>query len=129
MLANLFSTNPKRLFEMHSDYARYILAARSWCLLRNTPSGALQRLETYLSCSKRALRFSLLMETVTQIWPEPFAIHRLCCGKATVDEELLIHAIRLAHFQSRPRFDRLLNEMLPAGSRDLLFAHARALVS
>lgn len=67
------------------------------------------------------------METVTQIWPEPFGIHRLCCGLAPVDELLLAHALRLAARDARPQFETLLREMLPCDARDIFYARAHGL--
>jgi hypothetical protein len=87
----------------------------------------LPRLEGYLLSDIVATRFGLLMETVTQIWPEPFAIHRPCCGLASVDELLLADSIRVAACNDRPKFDALLYEMLPCEARDILFARAQCL--
>jgi hypothetical protein len=127
MLINQLVSAPARLLDMASRDARHILSARSWCLLRKAALDPLPRLEGYLLSDIVATRFDLLMETVTQIWPEPFAIHRPCCGLASVDELLLADSIRVAAHKDRPKLDALLHEMLPCEARDILFARAQCL--
>jgi hypothetical protein len=127
MLINKFSPAHIKLLDMPSRDARHILAARSWCILRTAAQNPLPRLEIYLLSDIVALRFGLLMETVTQIWPEPFGIHRLCCGLASVDERLLADATRLAAANQRAGFESLLHEMLTGDARQILFARAQGL--
>lgn len=127
MLTKQFAVEPVRLMEIHSRDARHILAARSWCILRKAGQDPLPRLEGYLLSNAAAKRFALLMDAVTQIWPEPFAIHRPCCPTASIDEALLSHMLQLACLNARPQFDTLLKEMLPGEARDLIFARARLL--
>ncbi len=74
-----------------------------------------------------ALRFGLMMETVTQIWPEPFGIHRPCCSRASVDELLLADATRFARSNDRAGFDSLLHEMLASDARQIFFLRAQGL--
>ena len=124
MLIEQFAVEPIRLLEIHARDARQILAARSWCILRRAGHDPLPRLQGYLLSQFAATRFALLMETVTQIWPEPFAIHRPCCPTASIDEAMLIQAVRLANLDARPEFEALLREMIPLEARDLLFARA-----
>lgn len=127
MLIDTFIPAPLKLLEMPSRDARHILAARSWCVLRKAALDPLPRIEGHLLSDIVAIRFSLLMETVTQIWPEPFAIHRPCCGMASIDEALLAHAIRLAVSGQCRAFEMLLKEMLLGDARTLFFTRARAL--
>lgn len=127
MLIQQFIVPSWRLMDMDACDARFILAARSWCILRRAGQDPLPRSQSYLQSGLVALRFGLLMETVTQIWPEPFAIHRPCCGMVSIDEGLLVKAIRLAASGHRPQFDILFCEMLPDESRDLLFTRAASL--
>jgi hypothetical protein len=127
MLIKHFMSVPTKLLDMPSRDARHILAARSWCMFRSAVHDPLPRLEGYLLSDIVALRFGLLMETVTQIWPEPFAIHRPCCGLASVDELLLAEAIRLAACNARPQFEILLREMLSSDAREMLFSRAQCL--
>lgn len=127
MLIHLFLSRQPRLLDMRSVDARYILAARSWCILRRAALDPHARILGYLRCPHATLQFNLLMEVVTQIWPEPFSIFRPCCGGASVDEILLVQAIGLANAQKRPQFETLLKEMLPDEALDLFFARATAL--
>ncbi len=119
-----FTIEPMLLLEIHARDARQILAARSWCILRRAGHDPLPRLQGYLQSYFAATRFALLMETVTQIWPEPFSIHRPCCPTASIDEALLVNAVRLVNLDARPEFEALLQEMIPREARDLLFARA-----
>jgi hypothetical protein len=127
MLIKRFMPAPTKLLDMPSRDARHILAARSWCILRKAAHDPLPRLEGYLLSDIVALRFGLLMETVTQIWPEPFAIHRPCCGLPSVDELLLAETVRLAACKARPQFEILLREMLSSDAREMLFSRAQCL--
>jgi hypothetical protein len=127
MLIKQFMPAPAKLLDMPSRDARHILAARSWCILRKAAYDPLPRLEGYLLSDIVALRFGLLMETVTQIWPEPLGIHRPCCGLASVDELLLADAVRLAAHGDRPQFDILLREMLSNDAREIFFSRAQGL--
>ena len=127
MLINQFAPAQAKLLDMAARDARHILAARSWCVLRRAALDPLPRLEGYLLSDIVAMRFGVLMETVTQIWPEPFAIHRPCCGLASVDELLLVAAIRVAASGDRPKFEMLLKEMLPGDARHIFYARAEGL--
>lgn len=126
MLIDQFNPYRLTLLEMPACDARYILAARSWCLLRKSAIDPHFRLLTYLNSERRVLRFSLFMETVTQIWPEPFALYRPCCAIPSVDEMVMVQTLRWASVRNRPQFERLLYEMLGDAARDLLFAQATA---
>jgi hypothetical protein len=106
--------------------ARHILAARCWCLLRKAGIDPLERLERHLHSRFAAVRFSLLMESIMPIWPEPFSVYRPCCAVVSIDERLLADAIRLARAGARRDFDRLLCEMFSADERQLIYIRARA---
>jgi hypothetical protein len=127
MLINQFVSQPVKLLDIHSRDARHIIAARSWCILRHAGHDPMPRLLEYFSCGDIARRFGLLMETLTFIWPEPFAIHRPCCQTASLDETILIKAIQLSSINARPSFDSLLQDMLAEDARNMLFARARQL--
>lgn len=126
-LEQYFNAAPQRLMDIDSREARVILAARSWCILRSARQDPMPRLRGYLLAQDLATRFALLMETVQQIWPEPFAIHRPCCPTASIDEALLTRAIRYASLEARSAFDALLYEMIGIEARDLLYMRATAL--
>jgi hypothetical protein len=127
MLIDQFVSPKLELLQIHARDARHVLAARSWCILRRAGQDPLPRLGEYLLSDGVARRFSLLMEAVTQVWPEPFGIHRPCCPTASLDEGVLIHSIQLAALDARPQFENLLREMLSEDARDLLFARAKHL--
>ena len=127
MLLNQLVPAPTKLMEIHSRDARHILAARSWYILRRAGHDPMRRLRGYLQYEAVAIRFGLLMEAVTQSWPDPFAIHRPCCPTASIDEALLAEAVQLAGQDARPEFDMLLRDMLPCEARNLLFTRAKLL--
>lgn len=127
MLTDQFVSQRLELLQIHAGDARHVLAARSWCILRRAGHDPLPRLGEYLLSDAVAMRFSLLMEAVAQVWPEPFVIHRPCCPTASLDEGVLVHFIQLATRDARPQFDSLLRDMFSEDARDLLFARARDL--
>lgn len=127
MLTQQFLPTPLRLSQMRSRDARHVLAARSWCVLRQAGHDPFARLKAYLQSEVVAKRFGPLMEVVTLCWPEPFAIYRPCCVGVSLDEGLLARALRLALGNARPEFDELLHEMLPDDARNILFIRARYL--
>jgi hypothetical protein len=127
MLTDQFVSQRLELLQIYARDARHVLAARSWCILRRAGHDPLPRLVEYLTSDVVARRFGLLMEAVTQVWPEPFAIHRPCCPTASLDEGVLVHFVQLAALNARPQFDDLLREMLSEDARGLLFARARHL--
>jgi hypothetical protein len=127
MLTEQFLPTTLRLSEMNSRDARHILAARSWCVLRQAGHDPSVRLKAYVQSDLVARRFGLLMEVVTLCWPEPFAIFRPCCPGVSLDEGLLARTIQLAARNARPEFDELLREMLAEDSRNMIFIRARFL--
>ena len=122
-----FPLSPPRLLDIDSRDARLILAARSWCMLRNARIDPLPRILAYLMSGSVAMRFAVMMDTVQQVWPEPLAMHRPCCGMASVDEALLVRLVVLATSDLRPQFDELLSDMLNQDARSLLFGRAQML--
>lgn len=127
MLTEQFLPTPLRLPYMDSRNARHILAARSWCMLCQAGHDPLPRVKAYLQSDIVAKRFGLLMEVVTLVWPEPFAIYRPCCAAVSLDEGLFVRAVELAAANARPQFDELLCEMLAEDARNMLFIRARFL--
>lgn len=127
MLVDLFTTKEANLLDMAAVDARHVLAARSWFILRTTAVDPVPRMKGYLGSYRIAVRFALLMETVSQIWPEPFVIHRPCCANASIDEGVLASAICFAAAGNGRAFEMLLKEMLSGEARAQLFERARAL--
>jgi hypothetical protein len=124
MFEALFAMQPRSLMDMPKNDARIILSARSWVLLKSARKDPLSRIAGYLRSVSLALRFCLLMEAVQQIWPHAFAIHRPCCGFASLDEALLVHMVQLGMAGARPEFDMLLKEMIGEDGRNLLYARS-----
>lgn len=120
-----FPLCPPRLLDIDSRDARLILAARSWCMLRHARLDPLPRIRGYLLSGAIAMRFAVLMDAVQQVWPEPFLVHRPCCGVASVDELLLARLVSLAARDARPQFDELLSDMLDQDARSLIFGRAQ----
>lgn len=126
-VTSLFIADSPSLLDIEARDARYILAARSWCIFRRSRQDPLPQIRNYLQSGAVAMRFALLMNAVNQVWPDPFAAHRPCCPVASVDEMLLARIITLAATHERPAFDALLEEMLSSEARDLLYARAQTL--
>lgn len=127
MIVERFVPPKIRLIDMPSQDARYVLAARTWCVLRKAALEPHQRLVEILIAVRAAQHFSILMDIIIQSWPEPFAVHRTCCPTPSLDERILVTALRLARPQSRAQFDAYLGEMLARDARDLLFTRASML--
>ena len=122
-----FPLCPPRLLDIDSRDARLILAARSWWMLRHARLDPLPRIRGYLQSGSAAMRFAVMMDAVQQVWPEPFIVHRPCCGVASVDELLLARLVSLAACDARPQFDELLGDMLNQDARTLIFGRAQML--
>lgn len=122
-----FPLCPPRLLDIDSRDARVILAARSWCMLRHARIDPLPRIRSYLQSGSVAMRFAVMMDAVQQVWPEPFTVHRPCCGVASVDEMLLARLVSLAARDARPQFDELLGDMLNQDACTLIFGRAQIL--
>lgn len=125
VLENLFAVPMRSLMDMPQSEARLILAVRSWVLLKSAREDPLPRIAAYLGSTAVAMRFGVLMETVQQIWPQVFAIHRPCCGMASLDEAILTQMVKLGRNDARPAFDALLHEMIGHDARNLLFIRVR----
>ena len=125
LLENLFALPMRNLMDMPKSEARLILAVRSWVLLKSAREDPLPRIMAYLPSAETAMRFGVLMETVQQIWPQTFAIHRPCCSIASLDEALLVQIVQLGRIDARPAFDALLHEMIGSDKRNLLYIRVR----
>lgn len=101
--------------------ARIILAMRTWFLARQAGLNGHKRLTARLGSAMRARDLALLMEVAGAAWPQPFELARPCCAMVTVDEMLLIGAIRAGRTADRAGFDRLLGEMMGQDGRDLIW--------
>ncbi len=127
MIIEKFLSRHPKLLDLPSRDARHILAARSWCLLRQAGLDPRPRLSEILLSESAGQRFNVLMVAVVHVWPEPFAVHRMCCGTPSLDEGIFLRALQLAATGARPQFDALLHEMLPDDARNVIFARASSL--
>ena len=124
MIIQKFLSRQPKLLDLPSRDARHILAARSWCLLRQAGLDPRPRLSEILLSERAGQRFNVLMIAVVHVWPEPFAVHRMCCAMPSLDEGILLRALQLAAVRARPQIDALLYEMLPDDARNVIFARA-----
>lgn len=129
MIIQKFLSRQPKLLDLPSRDARHILAARSWCLLRQAGLDPRPRLSEILLADSAGQRFNVLMVAVVHVWPEPFAVHRMCCDAPSLDEGILLRALQLAAARARPQFDDFLHEMLPDDARNVIFARASNLYS
>lgn len=129
MIIQKFLSHQPKLLDLPSPDARHIMAARCWCLLRQAGLDPQPRLSEILLSDSAGQRFNVLMVAVVHVWPEPFAVHRICCAMPSLDEGILLRALQLAAARARPQFDALLYEMLPDDARDVIFARASSLYS
>lgn len=127
MIIQKFLSRQPRLLDLPSRDARHVLAARSWCLLRQASLDPGPRISAILLSESAGQRFNILMAAVVHVWPEPFAVHRMCCATPSLDEGILLRAVQLAATGARPQFDALLYEMLPDDARSVIFARASCL--
>lgn len=126
LIQKLLAEQPK-IIDLPSRDARHVLAARSWCLLRQAGLDPRPRLREILRSEDVAQRFNVLMVAVVHVWPEPFAVHRTCCPTPSLDEGVLIRALQYAASHARPEFDALLCDMLPDDARNVIFVRASSL--
>lgn len=127
MIIQKFLSCQPKLLDLPSRDAQHILAARSWCLLRQAGMDPRPRLSEILLSDSAGQRFNVLMVAVVHAWPEPFVVHRMCCGSPSLDEGILLRALQLAATGARPQFDALLHEMLSEDARTVIFARASSL--
>nr|WP_315458281.1 hypothetical protein [uncultured Sphingorhabdus sp.] len=127
MIIQRFLSPQLKLLDLPSRDARHILAARSWCLLRQAGLDPRPRLSEILLSESAGQRFNVLMVAVVHVWPEPFAVHRMCCDTPSFDEGILLRALQLGATGARPQFDALLYEMLSEDARNVIFARASSL--
>jgi hypothetical protein len=104
--------------------ARLVRAVRLWVVLNKLerPYGA--AVEAQLGRRPAALALDLLMMRVGVAWPEAFIVNPPCCPRMTHDEALILAMVEAGVEGDRLRFDGLLQEMLPADTREALFQAA-----
>lgn len=121
--SNLFSyfNNLPTVRELPTVPAQAILALRYAIMCRRAGRCPLPELKRRWGSELAARRFTILVETIGQIWPEPFAVAPPCCSRTSFDEALLAHMVTSARMDDRRRFDILTGEMLNSDARAMLF--------
>lgn len=106
---------------LHVRALRIAVVARTagLCLRRN--------LARHLRDERQAARFLVFLQAVGAAWPEPVVVQRPCCGLLSHDERTIAALLARRAKGDRPSFDRLLEEMIPADERRLLWNTAGAL--
>ena len=102
-----------------------ILALRYAVLCRRLGNNPLPELERRWGHITAARRFTVLVEAIGYMWPEPFAVAPPCCSKVSFDEALLADMVTSARMDDRRRFDIQTAEMLGQDARDMLFSCLR----
>lgn len=105
--------------------AQAILALRYAILCRRLGQDPLPELERRWGHSAAARRFTVLVEVIGTMWPEPFAVAPPCCQKLSFDEALLADMVTSARIDDRRRFDLQSAEMFGSDARDMLFSCLR----
>lgn len=127
MLAQLFAA-PPRLSDLTADQAVIIRAVRHSIVAQRHRRGCpLQVAAAQLGSVQASHALHILLASVGNAWPDPFAVAPPCCSNLTHDESTLLGMVVAARSHGRPVFDALLCEMLSEDARDRLFAAAGAL--
>lgn len=84
----------------------------------------MERVSMWLGGVRRAAAFLVLLANAGAAWPEPIAVHRMCCPRLTPDEGLILDCIALAAAGDRPNFERHTHEMLGSEGREALWRAA-----
>jgi hypothetical protein len=104
-----------------------VRALRRWVAAHKSALCPVAAMRAQLGCVRAAAHLHLLLEEVGAAWPEPFSVSPPCCPRLSHDEATLAEMLRLAEYDDRPGFDRLLADLLPGDARDCLFHSARVL--
>lgn len=115
---------PRPAESLHPGAHRLLMALRSAAALRERGEDPMERTATWLGGERRAAAFLVLLASAGAAWPEPVAVHRMCCLRLTPDEGLILDCIALAASGDRPRFDRHTQEMLGSEGREAIWRAA-----
>ena len=123
MLADQLVRTPD-IRDLDAGDAGLAAALRLWVMLSRHGRCPLQAVADRLGSLRAAAHLHLLLEEVGAAWPDPFCIAPPCCPQLSHDEALALLMVRAAGREDRPAFDRLLEEMIPAGMRERLYLSA-----
>lgn len=115
---------PRPAESLHPGAHRILMALRSAAVLRERGHDPMERTIIWLGSERRAAAFLVLLANAGAAWPEPIAVHRICCPRLTPDEGLILDCVALAAGEDRPRFDRHTHEMLGSEGREALWRAA-----
>jgi hypothetical protein len=107
--------------ELAECQARLIRGLRFWVVASRSGRCPIAAAGTRLGSLRAGAHLHLLLEEIGAAWPDPFALSPPCGTRLSHDEALLTGMLELAGRGDRPRFDRLLSDLLPGGTRDRLF--------
>lgn len=115
---------PRPSESLHPGAHRTLMALRSAAALRERGHDPMERTTRWLGSERRAAAFLVLLANAGAAWPDPIAVHRMCCPRLTPDEGLILDCIALAACEDQPRFDRHTHEMLGSDGREALWRAA-----
>lgn len=115
---------PRPAESLHPGAYRLLMTLRSAAALRKRGQEPMERVTMWLGGERRAATFLVLLANAGAAWPEPIAVHRMCCPRLTPDEGLILDCIALAAAGDRPRFERHTHEMLGSEGREALWRAA-----
>lgn len=119
-LAKLAAPLPD-LLSLSGPDARVVMALRIAVLSRKLGKDAAPALTEKLGNPMAVTRFFLVIEEIGCVWPDSFHIGRACCRCTTPDELTFLEMLRCVAGGDRPKFDRLVCEMIGDSERDRLF--------
>ena len=122
-----FSALPS-IRELPPFAAQAILALRYSVLCRRMGQNPMPELERRWGNATSAQRFTVLVEAIGHMWPDPFAVAPPCCSKVSFDEALLADIVTSARMDDRRRFDIQTAEMLGHDARNMLFSCLRQFI-
>jgi hypothetical protein len=120
---------PRPAESLHPGAHRLLMALRATAALRERGENPIERATSWLGGERRAAAFLVLLAHAGAAWPEPLAVHRMCCQRVTPDEGLILDCIALAAASDRVRFDRHTHEMLGSEGREALWRAATRFVA
>lgn len=122
-------TRPQSTSALPPPAHRLLAAFRAAVIVHRSGQCPRERLSALLGSDRAAAAWILLLNSASAAWPEPMAVYPPCCAVMTHDESAVIDLVALAATGNRPRFDRLLHDLLSEDARDHVFTAATRFVS
>ncbi|PHR20445.1 MAG: hypothetical protein COA41_04575 [Sphingopyxis sp.] len=105
------------LAAMPAAQIRIIVALRMAVLASQNKQNPGPCLARQLGDEEAAIHFFDIIETMSDCWPDPIAVHRPCCRETSYDEILLIDLITAVVQGQTGPFHALLGEMIARTDR------------